>query len=103
MSDTWKNLGEGRLVVRSGNPIGRYLIGVPFLVARIYCFDRYFVLVIVAYVEAGDWRALFSGFIGWFVILAMSAVFLVPGWVLCLFRRVVLIDAGGGALLDRKD
>jgi hypothetical protein len=103
MSDTWQRHGDRRLVIRSGNPIGRYLIGAPFLLTGAWFLWKYLVLGIAEYARAGDWRGLASNPFGWLVVILMGSVFFVPGWLLCFFRRVVLVDLDSAALLERKD
>ena len=77
-NDTWKRDG-GRIVV-TGNPgIGRYLFGVPWLLFGLHFYYKYLVLGTAEYIKAGDIAGIFTGVLGWLVIVLFGAVFVVPG------------------------
>lgn len=101
--DRWKQTGPGRIFVSSGFSGGRAIFGVPCLSLGGWFIFKYFILGIVEYARAGDWAGMFSGVLGWVVILAMGGCFLVPGWLLLFFRRAVMIDRDAGIALEMKD
>lgn len=103
MSDTWTRRGDQQLFVRSRLPRARFLIGVPFLALGGWFLYRYLILGIVEYVQAGDWAGLFSGVLGWMVIVLMGGLFVVPGWLLMFTRRALLIDRPSGLALEMRD
>jgi len=92
MNDPWTITADGRFLVRNHFAGPRFLIGLPFLLTGLWFFIQYFVLGLAEFISAGDIPGIFKDFFGWIVILIMSAVFLVPGWILCFVRRGVLID-----------
>ena len=102
MSDRW-TVDTRRLIVQSQLPKSRLLIGLPFLLLGAWFFAKYFLLSIVAYVRVGDWRGLAGNPFGWLVILAMSALFLVPGWLLVFTRRLLVLDQAAGTATELRD
>ncbi len=103
MSDLWTRQGDERLYVRSRPGSARLLIGLPFLAMGCWFLYRYLVMGIVEYIRAGDWAGLFSGVLGWLVILLMGGLFFVPGWLLVFTRRALLIDRPTGVAFEARD
>ena len=100
-NDTWTLPENGRLLV-TGNPgIGRYIFGVPWLLFGVHFLYKYLVLGIAEYIKAGDIAGIFTGVLGWLVVLLMGSIFVVPGWLLVFLRRRVVIDTVYGKLEEK--
>jgi hypothetical protein len=99
----WKQDSPTHLQIdQSSGPL-RYLFGLPLLLGGIYFLYKYLILGIVEYIQAGDWSGLFSGFLGWLVILLLGLALLIPGWIVIFLRRSVLIDTSLGELREMQD
>jgi hypothetical protein len=101
-NDTWKRDG-GRIMV-TGNPgIGRYIFGVPWLLFGLHFYYSYLVLGIAEYIKAGDIAGIFTGMLGWLVIVLFGAIFVVPGWLFVFLRRRVVVDVGRSMVDEMND
>ncbi len=102
MSD-WSKENETRLRVNQNFGAIRYLFGTPFLLVGLYFLYQYLIMGIIAYIQAGDWRGLFSNIFGWLIIILIALLFLVPGWVIVFLRHTVIIDTQLGQLIQTRD
>lgn len=104
VNDKWTVEGKNRIVVTLNAGVGRYIFGIPWLAFGVYFLYRYLILGIAEYIKAGDIAGVFTGALGWLlIILFFGGIFIVPGWVLVFLRRKVVIDAARGEVDEKND
>lgn len=99
----WTKENETRLRVNQDFGAIRYLFGTPFLLVGLYFLYQYLIMGIIAFIQAGDGWGLFSNMFGWFIIILIALLFLVPGWVIVFMRHTVIIDTSLGQLIRTQD
>lgn len=95
-------LYDGRLSIVSAPGWIATLFGLPFLVAGLY-FVWQLVGAVMTYFTQVAPREFGMALVGFAVIVMLAATFGVPGLLLVLFRKRVLIDAQQGTVTDTKD
>lgn len=82
-SPAWQEQGPGKITISQGGYGAARLFGLPFLAV-----GGYFLYQLVSGAAGGDLTIP-----GWIALPLMTAVFLVPGWILVTIRRRLAVDA----------
>lgn len=103
LNDTWQQ--DGKQIVILGTPgIGGRIIGIPWLLFGLYFVYNWVIAGMLEYVQAGDYGGLFANLFSWLVILlGVTAIFIVPGWMFVFTRRTVVVDASKGEVETGTD
>lgn len=102
MNNQWVRNEQQQIFIRSHLGMTRWVGLIPLGIGGYFLY-KYLILGIVEYIQAGDWRGLFTGVFGWLVIVLLGLVFVIPGWIILALRRNTLIDAQRGEVVEVQD
>ncbi|HLA78600.1 MAG TPA: hypothetical protein VJU18_13555 [Vicinamibacteria bacterium] len=94
MQSTWRESGSGKVTVSQPGPGMARLFGLPFLAVGGYLLYQ----LVGGLLQPAEMTVA-----GWVILPLMTAAFLVPGWLITVFRKRTELDVGTREVLEIFD